>query len=35
MALQDKPQMFANMQSWQILKPQRQDQQKGATLRQQ
>jgi len=35
MALQDMPQMFSSMQSWQIRKPQRQDQQKGTTLRQQ
>jgi hypothetical protein len=34
-ALQDMPQMFSSMQSWQILNPQRQDQQKGTTLRQQ
>lgn len=35
MALQDIPQMFSNMQSWQIAKPQRQVQQKGTCLRQQ
>ena len=35
MPLQDMPQTFSSMQFWQILKPQRQDQQKGATVRQQ
>jgi hypothetical protein len=35
MPLQDMPQTFSSMQFWQILKPQRQAQQKGATVPQQ
>jgi hypothetical protein len=35
MALQDMPQRFSSMHAWQILKPQRQDQQKGTAWRQQ
>jgi hypothetical protein len=35
MALQERPQRFSSMQSWQILKPHRQDQQKGVAFRQQ
>jgi hypothetical protein len=35
MALQDIPQMFACMHSWQIMKPQRQLQQKGSVFPQQ
>jgi len=35
MPLQDMPQTFSFMQSWQIMKPQRQVQQKGTVFRQQ